>query len=72
MNVLQKQHIIYIYQEGKKYFGLNLEWDYKQVHVKLSMVNNVPKDLLRFQNFTPSKPTHYPAKFVTSIYGAKV
>jgi len=46
--------------EGKKYLGMDIDWDYKQKKVLVSMLKYVPEVLAQFQHKAPQTPQHQP------------
>jgi hypothetical protein len=57
---------------GKRYLGMNMDWDYDGRRVNILMLNYISKALTRFQNQAPNKPQHQPYPCVKPNYGAKV
>jgi hypothetical protein len=57
---------------GDTYLGLNLQWNYTDHHVDISMPNYVTKALQQFEHQTPTEPQHEPHPPKTIQYGAKV
>jgi hypothetical protein len=55
--------------DSKKYLGMDLEWDYEQRKVHMSMLEYVPEALMWFQHKAPSTPQHQPYH-VKPTYGA--
>lgn len=53
INALQSHYHIDIDDEGSKYCGLNLAWDYSQQCVHVSMPGYVKRTLVRFQHDIP-------------------
>jgi hypothetical protein len=51
---------------------MNIDWDYNDKKVHVSMLEYVPEALTRFQHAAPKKPQHQPYPHVTPTYGAKV
>jgi hypothetical protein len=56
--------------DGKKYLGMDIDWDYKQRKVHVSMLKYVPKVLMRVQHKAPSMPQHQPYPHIKPTYGA--
>jgi hypothetical protein len=56
--------------DGKKNLGMDIDWDYKQRKVHVSMLEYVPKALMRFQHKAPKMPQHRPYPHVKPTYGA--
>jgi hypothetical protein len=54
---------------GKKYLGMDIDWDYKQRKVHVLMLEYVPKALMRFQHKAPSMAQHQPYPHVKPTYG---
>jgi hypothetical protein len=59
---------------GKENFfcGINLDWDYNNKIVKLSMPNYIEEALLHFQHPKPTQAQYQPHPCNTPQYGAKV
>ena len=57
---LTPHYDITVNQEGKRFIGLTLEWDYKNRRVHISMPGYVIKALARFHHKPPAKPQHQP------------
>jgi len=58
--------------EGKKYGGIDLDFDYEKRKVHLSMLGYVPKACKRFQHMLPKTKQDSPYPSVKPNYGAKV
>ena len=69
---LKKNYEISIDEEGTKYCGLTLDWDYETRQVHLSMPGYVEKALQRFKHDPPKKSQDQPHQHVMPTYGAKV
>ena len=46
--------------EGKKYLGMDIDWDYKQMKVLVSILKYVPEALALFWHKAPQIPQHQP------------
>jgi hypothetical protein len=55
---------------GARYLGMNIDWDYINKNVHVSMLNYVPEALIRFQYTPPGKPQHQPYPHVKPMYSA--
>jgi hypothetical protein len=49
--------------------GMNIDWDYINKNVHVSMLDYVPEALIRFQHAPPTKPQHQPYPHVKPTYG---
>ena len=58
--------------EGTRYLGMNLDRDYDNCEVHVSMLEYVTEELKSFKHISPRKPQHQPHPHVLEIYGAKV
>ena len=58
--------------KGKKYGGIDLDFDYEKRKVHLSMLGYVPKACKRFQHLLPKKKQDSPYPHTKPNYGAKV
>jgi hypothetical protein len=56
---------------GDRYIGIQLDWDYNNRKVHLSMPGYKAKALKQFQHKTPSEPQHSPFPTKPIKYGAK-
>ena len=72
IQALKKQYDITIDWEGTKYLGLDLDWDYSQRTVTLSMPNYVTAALHKLTHPAPKRPQKAPHKWAVPSYGAKV
>ena len=68
---LKKHYTITIDMKASQYLGLQLDWDYPNRHVDISMPTYVAKALQRFQHQSPTKPQLSPHPCALPIYGAK-
>ena len=55
---------------GTRYLGMDIDWDYTDKKVHISMLDYVPEALTRFQHPKPKKPQHQPYPHVKPTYGA--
>jgi len=58
--------------EGKKYCGLNIDWDYDKGTADIYIEGYVEKALQRFKHCPPNKPQDSPYPYAEPQYGAKV
>jgi hypothetical protein len=49
---------------------MNINWDYINKNVHVSMLDYAPETLIRFQHTPPTKPQHQPYPHVKPMYGA--
>ena len=68
---LRKYYNVSVDLEGKKYVKIELDWNYDNECVHLSMAPYLKKALAQFGVETPKKLQHSPYAFVTPKYGAK-
>jgi hypothetical protein len=71
MTILKEHYTISSDWEGKRYLGLDLDWDYDNRTVHLSMLAYVANALKRFHHQQPRKPQDQPHAHVKPVYGAK-
>ena len=71
MAVLKKDYNISCNTEGKRYLSLNLDWDYNNRVVHISMLDYVVDDLKRLHYSQPRKPQDQPHAHIKPNYGAK-
>ena len=69
IQALQAKYDITVDMKGENFCGLNIQWDYKQKYVDISMKDYVKKALAKFQHSLPSKPQYAPHKWTVPIYG---
>ena len=72
LDTLRKLYTVSVDWKGQKYLGLDIDWDYNNGHVTISMPDYIKRALIRFQHQAPPKPVHSPAKFEQPTYGAKI
>ena len=70
LKILNTHYKCTIDWEGKKYLGMDIDWDYIASKVHVSMLDYVPEALVRFQHKAPRKPQHQPYPHVKPTYGA--
>ena len=71
MTVLKKNYAISSDNKGKRYLGLDLDWDYENRTVHISMLDYVTDALKRFHHARPRKAQDQPHAHLKTIYGAK-
>ena len=69
-NALRDLYTITTDHTGSLYYGMTLEWKYKQKDVDESMPGYVSKALHKILHAPHSKPQHSPFKFVRPNYGS--
>ncbi len=70
LKVLNTNYKCAIDWEGKRYLGMDIDWDYMQKKVHVSMLEYVPKALVQFWHKAPRIPQHQPYPHVKPTYGA--
>ena len=70
LKILNTHYKCTIDWDGKKYLGMDIDWDYIASKVHVSMLDYVPEALVRFQHKAPIKPQHQPYPHVKPAYGA--
>ena len=55
--------------KGNNYLGLNLDWNYQQGYVDISMPGYIAKVLHKFRHMKPSKDQYAPHKWTEPVYG---
>ena len=68
---LKQHYTITVDMEAKQYLGLQLDWNYKERYVDVSMPGYEDKALARFQHPAPRKQQHSPFPWAQPTYGAK-
>jgi len=71
LETLREHYTISIDWTGSTYLGLQLDWDYKNHTVDLSMPGYVEKALQRFQHIAPTRPQHAPHAWIPPQYGVQ-
>ena len=72
MAVLENHYTISHYLEGKRYLGIDLDWDYERQKVHLSMLLYVKEALIQFNHALPRGPHDHPHPHIKPKYGQKV
>ena len=67
----KKHYTITIDMAAKQYIGLQIDWNYNERFVDISMPGYVDKALSRFQHPAPGKIQHSPFPWTQPTYGAK-
>ena len=71
IDCLRMHYELTVEDEGTRYLGMTLEWDYANKKVHLSIPGYVTKALKQFNHEFPSRPQHQPYPHVPPDYGAK-
>jgi hypothetical protein len=71
MTVLRKHYTISSNAKGKRYLGLDLDWDYKNRTVYISMLDYVANVLKHFHHIRPRKAQYQLHAHLKTIYRAK-
>ena len=70
--ILNKHYVCSIDWTGMSYIGMNMDWDYTQHQVHVSMLDYVPEALTCFCHCKPRIPQHQPYPHVKpTAHGAK-
>ena len=72
INALKDLYEITTDWSGRKYCGLNFEWDYKARTVTISMPGYIEKTLKKFKHPTPTKKQNAPHRWDVPVYGQKI
>ena len=72
VNSLKQYYEVKVDPEGRELVKIELDWDYKNKKVHLSMKPYLDKLLRQFENVVPSKCQDSPFPHVEPRYGAKV
>jgi hypothetical protein len=70
-NALLRSHKLTIDWEGKVYYGMTLQWDYKNRTRDKYMPDYVANVLSKFQHDKPKHPQYTPSRYAMPVYGAK-
>ena len=71
-NSIKTKYPLKVDWEGKKYLGIDLDWNYDKKQVVLSMKGYNPKALKEFGHKKPNKPVYGPYQFIRPEYGKKI
>jgi len=55
---LRKKYSIAVDETGSTYLGLTINWEYNKGYVEISVSDNVPKALAKFNHKLPPCPQH--------------
>ena len=69
ISVLKKHYKIAEDWEGNLYCGIQLDWNYEERYLDISMPNYIKKVLQRFKHEKPTKPQHCPYKSQPRKFG---
>jgi hypothetical protein len=69
--ILNKHYVCSSDWTGTRYIGMNMDWDYTQRQVHVSMLDYIPEALTRFRHRKPCTSQHQPYPHVKPNYGAK-
>jgi hypothetical protein len=71
IQTLEKHYDVSVDLEGKEFMKIQLDWDYENRKVHLSMAPYLQKALQQFDNIVPSKRQDLPYPYTEPKYGAK-
>jgi hypothetical protein len=71
LSILKKFHGIQYNMAGKKFAGMDIEWNYATRRCRISMSGYISTLLLKFKHPHPAKPRLSPYKCLPIAYGAK-
>ena len=71
IQMLEKHHDVSVDLEGNEFVKIQLDWDYENRKVHLSMAPYLQKALQQFDNIVPSKRQDSPYPYTELKYGAK-
>jgi hypothetical protein len=71
MECIKKNYKISSDWKGSAYYGLTLEWNYKNRTVDLSMPGYIKAALHKYQHADPRRPEHAPHPWNPPVYGTK-
>ena len=69
INTLQHKYVVTTDFNGKTFCGLDIEWDYVNGWVDISMNNYVKHTLKKLQHASSHRAQHVPHKWTTPTYG---
>jgi len=71
ISTLEKYNEVAVDLDGKEFVKIELDWDYENKRVHLSMAPYLQKDLRQFDNIVPTKRHDSPYPHIEKKYGAK-
>jgi hypothetical protein len=71
MECIKKNYNISSDWKGSAYYGLTLEWDYKNRTVDVSMPGYIKAELHKYQHAATNRLEHAPHTWNPPVYGAK-
>jgi hypothetical protein len=71
IRLLEKHYDVAVDLDGKEFVKIELDWDYKNRQVHLSMAPYLQKSLQQFNNIVPTKRQDSPHPYTEPKYGAK-
>ena len=71
VNAIKENYDVTEDWQGKRYLGLDLDWDYDARRVHVSMADYIPTALKRFKREKPKKWQQQPHRHVPIKYGAQ-
>eukprot|EP00804_Cyclotella_cryptica_P030124 CCRYP_009529-RA/>CCRYP_009529-RA protein AED:0.40 eAED:0.40 QI:0/0/0/0.66/1/1/3/0/339 len=71
VHALQKYYDVTVDLEGKEYVKIELDWDYANKKVHLSMAPYLQKALRQFDNIVPTQRPRFAVPYIEPKYGAK-
>jgi hypothetical protein len=71
LNIIRQHYKLTVDWTGSKYIGLQLDWDYENRRVHVSMPEYVQRALAKFQHPTPTRKQNQPHPHIPPKYGAK-
>jgi hypothetical protein len=72
INAIKTNYPVKVDWTGSKYIGIDLDWDYENEEVELSMKGYVKKALKEYQHKAPTKPFDAPTKYHKPEFGQKI
>ena len=71
IRTLEKYYDVTVDLDGKEFVKIELDWDYENKRVHLSMAPYLQKPLRQFDNIVPTKRHDSPYPHIKTKYGAK-
>jgi hypothetical protein len=71
LHALETHYKISTDLSGSTYIGLNIDWDYENHTVDISMPGFIERALLRFKHDMPLRPQHSPHRSAIPVYGVQ-
>jgi hypothetical protein len=72
INTIKAHYICTVDEEGTKYIGLTMKWDYKHQKAHIHMPDYLRKGMIQYKHSTLTKIQNSPHPHIDPQYGAKI